>query len=495
LLRRQPKIDPARVEIARSITMARLSSLFDPDSVEDGTPDEAAASAAELAPDEAVEAVQTVEAVASAEAVASTEAVDPEAVVELETIEPAAAVDGTPLPETAFAAFAAADLEPDASRNGHESTDPVEAVNPAGATDDEPAQDDVAATSPTAEPEPYAPTERQAPTNGYTQDPRTDPFGWDLPVAATDPASHADPIESPISAEDETVGIQPDTGSSESSSPEALPKRPRTAPRPSPRSRPMAPRVPAASVVSGPVAVIASCPYCALLLEPPPTADRRCTRCRQRIIVRRAHGRAVYLTEAAVQVFESERRRVANTGRWTRDRERWLKLAGSVQAPAARIARLERAVLSDEVVASARALYETTVERLIRSARRDRRWDDVARLRRDQALALHRAEGSPIPPLDGIAALHREGALAALRGIGEIAKEAALVGIDCCDHCRADVGRQFRISAELREPRLPHRDCPAGLCKCHWELTPRDRDIIGGYLRRHARPDRVAPSA
>ena len=135
------------------------------------------------------------------------------------------------------------------------------------------------------------------------------------------------------------------------------------------------------------------------------------------------------------------------------------------------------------------------MERQVRVAKRHRRWDEAARLRLDQALALYRIAGSPLPPPDDVVALHREGALAALRGLSEIAKEAALIGADCCEPCRADDGRSFRISRELREARLPHVGCPKGLCRCRWDLTARDRNVVGGYLRRHVRPSRVAPSA
>ena len=208
-------------------------------------------------------------------------------------------------------------------------------------------------------------------------------------------------------------------------------------------------------------------------------------------MVKRIEGRAVFLTEAAVEVFEAERRRIANLGHWTRDRGRWLKLAASVGAPAGRMERLERAALSDEVVAAARSLYETTVERRIRVARRGRRWDEASRLCLDQALALYQIAGSPLPPPDDVVALHREGALAALHGLADIAKDAALIGASCCEPCRADDGRSFRISRELREPRLPHPDCPKGLCHCRWDLTSRDRHLVGDYLRRHVRPNRV----
>lgn len=267
--------------------------------------------------------------------------------------------------------------------------------------------------------------------------------------------------------------------------------------RPAPRPRPVPPRGfgdAQRRAAAGPVGAVVSCPYCAVLLDPPPEADRRCPRCRQRIIVKRVDGRAVFLTEAAVLVFDAERKRLANMGRWTRDRGRWLKLASSLGAPPARIARLERAVLSDEVVAASQTLYEATVERLVRTARRERRSDDAGRLLLDQALAFYRIAGSPLPPPDDIVARHREGALLTLRGLGEIAKEAALAGSDCCEACRADDGRAFRISRELRDPRLPHAECPKGLCHCRWDLTARDRDLVGGYLRRRARSSRSASS-
>jgi hypothetical protein len=240
------------------------------------------------------------------------------------------------------------------------------------------------------------------------------------------------------------------------------------------------------------VAAIASCPYCALLLEPPPEASRRCTRCRQRIIVKRVEGRAVYLTEASLLVFTAQRRRNANVGRWTRDRERWLKGALAVGAPEARIARMTNAPLTEDSVRAAQTLYMTTVEKSYRTAKREHRWAEASRIKRDQAMLLFRFAGSPTPPPEDIVHLHREGAIAALRGIGEMAKDAQLVNATCCGICRADAGRAFRISHELRVPRLPHAGCPKGLCRCDWDLAIRDRDMVRRYLRRRPRPDQAA---
>ena len=437
LLRRWPHIDEAQIEAARSITLARLSAIVDAGPA-------------------------TAEDAASVDAVAADMAV----------------------PTETAAAYPAAGIEPGVQRTRERARVaivattalvPIEERNGVGSVvawrlD----PDDTIALPATIVP--------VLADHGSSS---PDPDGGDLPAADVREAASPLTTESPTVRE-EALGAR---GASSRQRP------PRTARSAASRPRRAAAPRPTLKAAVVPLAVIASCPYCALLLEPPPEADRRCVRCRQRIIVKRVEGRAVYLTEAAVLVFEAERRRIASTGRWTRDRERWLKLAASVGAPAGRIARLERAVLSDALVADARALYETTVERLVRTARRDHHWDDAARLRRDEALALYRIARSPVPPPDDVAALHREGALATLHGLGEIAREAELIGAGCCDSCRADDGRHFRISRELREPRLPHPGCPKGLCRCRWELTAQDRNLVGGYLRRHTRPNRVAPSA
>jgi hypothetical protein len=232
-----------------------------------------------------------------------------------------------------------------------------------------------------------------------------------------------------------------------------------------------------------------------LLLEPPPESSRRCPRCRERIVVKRVDGRPVYLTEASLAIFETERRRVANKGRWTKERGRWLKAAASVEAPPEKIARLERAPLSDEVVASARSLYFTTVDRSFRAAKRDRRWEDASRVMREHAMVLFKLAGSPIPPPEESLDAHRLGAAAALRGIGEMSRVAELVSGKCCDTCRADDGSVFKIAVELRELRLPHADCPKGLCRCDWFLAVRDQSLVRRQLRRRARTESAVRSS
>lgn len=233
----------------------------------------------------------------------------------------------------------------------------------------------------------------------------------------------------------------------------------------------------------------AFCPYCALLLEPAPASSQRCVRCRQRIIVKHIDERVVYLTEAAVPVFVAERRRIAASGRLTRERERWLRLAAAAGAPVQSRERFAAARLSEAVVGSARSLYLTTADRAFRAAKRDHDWEAASRIRREKATVLYRVAGSPLPPPDDLVAMYREGVVAELRGIAEISRDAELVGASCCDVCRADDRLISRISHELREPRLPHDGCPRGLCRCRWDLAQRDRTAMRRYLRGRPRAE------
>ena len=244
----------------------------------------------------------------------------------------------------------------------------------------------------------------------------------------------------------------------------------------------------------GPVPVTqVACPNCGVVLDPPPEHTRLCPRCRRQIVVRHSEGRAIFLTEAAVEVFESERQRKIDEQTWTRERRHWLHLGRLTGAPADRRRRLAGAPLTAASVKAARALYLVAAERAVRAARRDKRWDEVAQVRRRQAAALFMEAGGNPPPADDIVALHQEGAAATLRKIAEVSGEAELVGASCCHACRADNGRIFRISDELRTPRLPHAGCPRGLCACDW--WPVARSVPTKRRRHRATPVLPAPAA
>jgi hypothetical protein len=236
-----------------------------------------------------------------------------------------------------------------------------------------------------------------------------------------------------------------------------------------------------------PVASVA-CPNCGVILDPPPTSSRLCPRCRHRIVVRHADGRAIYLTEAAVEVFEAERQREVNEHTWERERRKWLQLANLVAVPAERRQRLAAGPLTEATVLAARTLYLAAAERGVREARQEKRWEDVARIRGRQAAALFEEAGHRPPVPAEVLELYREGIAATLRGLALHAREVELVGAACCAACRADNERVFKVADELRTPRLPHPDCPRGLCACDWWPTVRQAAKKGGRRRRPAAP-------
>ncbi len=235
-----------------------------------------------------------------------------------------------------------------------------------------------------------------------------------------------------------------------------------------------------------------TCPTCGFVLDPPPVRDRLCPSCRQAIVVRRADGRIVLLTESAVPIFDRERQRVADEAAWTAGREGWLKLAAYVRAPADRRDRIAAASLSAAAVDDARDLYLKSAERVVREARSAKRWPEVARIRRQQAAALYREAGEPVPPPTEILDLQRDGMLAQLRGVAEPSGFAELASTGCCRACAVDDGRIFPIAAELRERRLPHEGCPKGLCGCEWWIASAPKK---GRAKRRRPVPVMAPDA
>jgi hypothetical protein len=84
---------------------------------------------------------------------------------------------------------------------------------------------------------------------------------------------------------------------------------------------------------------------------------------------------------------------------------------------------------------------------------------------------LYEEAGRPVPPPDDVLALHREGLVAELRALQTTSKFAELAAAGCCVACRQDDGRSFPIAAELKARRLPHEECPKGLCGCDWFIA------------------------
>ena len=157
----------------------------------------------------------------------------------------------------------------------------------------------------------------------------------------------------------------------------------------------------AAAPAVAPAAAHAYCPYCATILTPPPTSDRRCTECKQQIVVRHVDDRTVWLMEAALPVFEAERRRIADEERWTAQRAHWLDLALKAGAPKSRVAKAAEEPPTEARVGAARGLYLSSVDRSFEGAAKDEQWALAARIRFDEALVLFDFAGAPIPDARG----------------------------------------------------------------------------------------------
>ena len=177
------------------------------------------------------------------------------------------------------------------------------------------------------------------------------------------------------------------------------------------------------------------------------------------------------LAEDAVLIFDAQRQREEDEVRWTAERKRWLALSSTLGADPARRTRLAAAPITADVAADSRALYMASAEASIKVARADKRWKVVSRIRRAQAANLYEVAGRPLPAPDDVVALHRDALLAELRGHLTTSKVAELASSGCCAACRKDDGQTFKIADELRTPRLPHAECPKGLCGCDWWLA------------------------
>ena len=184
--------------------------------------------------------------------------------------------------------------------------------------------------------------------------------------------------------------------------------------------------------------------------------------------MRQFEGRTAYLSETALEVFESERRRAGEEADRAAMREHWLHLAAGLGVPAPARARISAQAPTERSVESARRLYMDAADRTVREARHEGRWTDVAHLRRAEAAAWFAALGSPIPPPEDVVALHREGMAAVLHSFAGQGTDVELVSAGCCPACRRDDGKAFKIARELHELRLPHAGCPKGLCACDW---------------------------
>jgi len=236
------------------------------------------------------------------------------------------------------------------------------------------------------------------------------------------------------------------------------------------------------------------CPYCSVLIDPPPRT-RRCPSCHQQVIVRHVDGATVYLTASAAAVLEAERRREADVRLWTDARRHWITLAVSVHAPVDLCKKIAAMPISERAVEAARAVYRTASDQAVRDARETGHWVRVARIREIEADELYRDAGSPKPPPPDILAIYRESKTAVLHSLAVHGTVAELAAGTCCAACRAEEGVLVKIAAEVHKSRLPHAGCPRGLCGCDWSVAVPEAKSPRRRKRTVAKPAAEAGAA
>ena len=232
----------------------------------------------------------------------------------------------------------------------------------------------------------------------------------------------------------------------------------------------------------------ASCPYCAQLLVPAPTTHKRCPRCRQRVMVRRVDDRVAFLTEAVGRGLRGGAAARRREPALDRAPQPWIRLAEAADAPAGQGREGQRELATPE----SRLRRAIRVLRRRRPRREGRRAPSTTGRLPSASGAPRRSPCSkagrladPAAGRRGRAAPGRGGDRAArdpgARQGGRARRRAVLPAV------RRRPGHIYRINAELHEARLPHADCPSGLCACRWRLSDRDRANLERLLRGGAR--------
>jgi len=170
--------------------------------------------------------------------------------------------------------------------------------------------------------------------------------------------------------------------------------------------------------------VAAACPYCGVILDPPPQRNRKCPACKENIIVRtrRADGAKLFLTAANGRAFDEQRKKEAA-------RNSALRHARSIGIADHAFRQKEQALFMCE--------------------QREPHLD----LQREASKAQLREIG---------------GTYADLAAGGHSFDEVRILGNACCDICRKNHGRQFSIPDALEMLPIPNEACENDWCNCTW---------------------------
>ena len=203
------------------------------------------------------------------------------------------------------------------------------------------------------------------------------------------------------------------------------------------------------------------CPYCGVILDPPPRGTRKCPVCREKIHLKRWPGEDTkrLMTEAQVQE--------ANAA-WDvyRLRNKAIRASENLGVSRAVFAREERALTeSRHQTPPPGDVFWSLSKRVIIDAGKGRDWQRLKMAYWHQARWLYEEGRDPMQ-------LSRLASEAELRGYAETGLvrrvEISDAGEKACPACRQNGGKVMRIGDALKQMPIPNTHCENGWCRCTW---------------------------
>ncbi len=216
--------------------------------------------------------------------------------------------------------------------------------------------------------------------------------------------------------------------------------------------------------------MVAACPYCGVVLDPPPSRSRKCPDCRSDIAVRtdRGTGEKLYFTSDTVARFDAERAAVAARNKAMRRIEGMGLSEADYESKANELAEKwgSRPQPSD--------VYWTLAnEQVMQLGDPRHSGQEIAQIYWSMALVM-REEGrghEDFQRRSHHARLTHGQATVEEFGAGWM---AVVIAGGCCDVCAEMDGRTYTFEQALEEMPLPPEGCTRGWCTCMWANAPPD---------------------
>ncbi len=210
-----------------------------------------------------------------------------------------------------------------------------------------------------------------------------------------------------------------------------------------------------------------TCPYCSVILEPPPKRSRTCPNCGQRIVVRteRGSGRKQFLTEQEGNRLDAERKAKAARNK-ALQRLEWLGVTDQDF-------HVRERQLIEQWGAEPRPgdVFWSLANEQIALLGSERRWHELSMLYREMGLHLL-DDGSPHHRLQRLAhEAELKHLLAGSQWGLEGRRRAVILANACCNVCERLDGQVFTFDEAVDAMPLPSEDCQRDWCNCSWSVT------------------------